>query len=57
MNGEEEQSPSIDYIVVAMRDSFDDQTVHAKLFSIHRYEKQKVMKTMMTQSFQTFTTW
>jgi hypothetical protein len=57
MKQEKDQSPSIDYIVVAMSDSLDDQTAHAKVFSIHRYEKQKLMKKMMTQSCQTCTTW
>jgi hypothetical protein len=57
MKREEDQSPSIDYIVVAMSDSLDDQTVHAKVCSSHRYEQQKLMKMMMTQSFQTCTTW
>jgi hypothetical protein len=57
MKQEEDQSPSIDYIVVAMNDSLDDQTAHAKVCSSHRYEQQKLMKKMMTQSFQTCTTW
>jgi hypothetical protein len=56
MKQEEDQSPSVDYIVVAMSDSLDDQTAHAKVFSSHRYEQQKLMKKMMTQSCQTFTT-
>jgi hypothetical protein len=34
---EEVHSPSVDYIVVSMRDSLDDQTAHAKVFSSHRY--------------------
>jgi hypothetical protein len=54
---EEDQSPSIDYIVVTMSDSLDDQTAHAKVCSSHRYEKQKLMKKMMTQICQTYTTW
>ena len=41
MKQEEEQSPSVDYIVVVMSDILDDQTVHAKVFSSHRYEQQK----------------
>jgi hypothetical protein len=53
----EDQSSFVDYIVVAMSDSLDDQTTRAKTCSSHRYEKQKLMKKMMTQSFQTFTTW
>ena len=53
MKYEEDQSPYVDYIVVAMSDSLDDQTVHVKVCSTHRYEQQN----MMTQSFQTFTTW
>jgi hypothetical protein len=56
MKQEEDQSPSIDYIVVAMTNSLDDQTSHAKVFSSHRYEKQNLMKNMMTQSCQTCTT-
>ena len=51
------QSPSIDDIVVVMRDSLDEQTTHAKVFSSHCYEKQKLMEKMMTQSCQTCTTW
>jgi hypothetical protein len=54
---EEDQSQSIDYIVVAINNSLDDQTAHAKVFSSHRYEQQKMMKNMMTQSCQTCTTW
>ena len=57
MKQEEEQSPSIDYIVVAMSDSLDDQITHAKVFSSHRYEQQKMMKKMMTQRFQTCKNW
>jgi hypothetical protein len=57
MKQEEDQSPSVDYIVVAMSDSLYDQTTHAKVFSSHRYEQQKLMKKMMTQNFQTCTTW
>jgi hypothetical protein len=57
MKQEEDQSPSVDYIVVAMSDSLDDQTTHAKVFSSHRYEQQKLMEKMMTQSCQTCTTW
>jgi hypothetical protein len=57
MKKEEDQSPSVDHIVVAMNDSLDDQTAHAKFFSSHRYEKQKLMEKMMTQSCQTCTTW
>jgi hypothetical protein len=44
MKQEEDQSPSVDYIVVAMSDSLDDQTTHAKFCSSHRYEQQKLMK-------------
>jgi hypothetical protein len=57
MKQEEEQSPSIDYIVVAMRDSLYYQTTHAKFFSSHLYEKQKLMEKMMSESCQTCTTW
>jgi hypothetical protein len=39
MKQEEDQSPYVDYIVVAMSDSLDDQTAHAKFFSSHRYEQ------------------
>jgi hypothetical protein len=53
----EDQSPSVDYIVATMRNSLDDQITHAKVCSSHRYEQQKLMKKMMTQSFQTCTTW
>ena len=56
MKQEEDQSPSIDYIVYAMSDSLYDQTAHAKFFSSHCYEKQKLMETMMTQSYQNFAT-
>jgi hypothetical protein len=31
MKHEEEQSPYVDYIVVSMSDSLDDQTTHAKV--------------------------
>jgi hypothetical protein len=57
MKKEEDPSPSVDYIVATMRNSLDDQTAHAKVFSSHRYEKQKMMKRMMTQSCQICTTW
>jgi hypothetical protein len=57
MKQEEDWSPYVDYIVIAMSDSLDDQTAHAKVFSSHRYEQQKLMKKMMTQSCQTCTTW
>jgi hypothetical protein len=57
MKQEEDQSPSVDYIVVAMSDSLDDQTTYAKVCSSHRYEQLKLMKKMMTQSCQTCTTW
>jgi hypothetical protein len=57
MKQDEDQSPFVDYIVIAMSDSLDDQTVHAQVFSSHRYEQQKLMKNMMTQSCQTCTTW
>jgi hypothetical protein len=56
MKQEEDQSPSVDYIVVAMSDSLDDQTPHAKVCLSHRYEQQKLMEKMMTQSCQTCTT-
>jgi hypothetical protein len=54
---EEDQSPYLDYIVVAMSDNLDDETAHAKVFSSHLYEKKKTMENMMTQSCQTCTTW
>jgi hypothetical protein len=57
MKQEEDQSPSVDYIVVAMNDSLDEQTAHAKVFSSHHYKQQKLMEKMMTQSCQTHTTW
>ena len=57
MKHEEVQSPSVDYIVAAMSDSLDDQTVHAKVCSSHRYEQQKLMRKMMNQSFETCITW
>jgi hypothetical protein len=57
MKQEEQQSPSVDYIFVAMSDSLDYQIAHAKVFSSHRYEQKKLMKKMMTQSCQTCTTW
>jgi hypothetical protein len=57
MKQEEDQSPYVDYIVVAMRDHLDDRTSHAKVCSSHCYEQQKLMKKMMTQSCQTCTTW
>jgi hypothetical protein len=41
MKQEEDQSPSVYYIVAAMSDSLDDQTSHTKVFSSHRYEQQK----------------
>jgi hypothetical protein len=53
----EDQSPSVDYIVAAMSDTLDDQTAHVKVCSSHPYEQQKLMKKMMTQSCQTYTTW
>jgi hypothetical protein len=56
MKQEDNQSPSIDYIVAAMSDSLDDQTSHAKVCSSHLYEKKKMMKKTMTQSCQTCTT-
>jgi hypothetical protein len=57
MKQEEDQSPSFDHIVAAMSDSLYDQTAHAKVCSSHHYEKQKLMKKMMTQSYRTYTTW
>jgi hypothetical protein len=56
MKQEEDQSPSVDYIVAAISNSLDDQIAHTKVFSSHRYEQQKLMKKMMTQSCQTCTT-
>jgi hypothetical protein len=47
----------VDYIVAAMSNSLDYQTAHANFFSSHRYEKQKLMENMMTQSFQTCKPW
>ena len=32
MKQEKDQSPSVDYIIVAMSDSLDDQTAHAQVF-------------------------
>ena len=43
MKQEEDQSPSIDYIVVAMRNSLDDQTAHAKVCLSYHNEKQKLL--------------
>jgi hypothetical protein len=57
MKQEKDLSPSVDYIVSAMSDSLDDQIDDAKVCSSHRYEQQKMMKKMMTQSCQTYTTW
>jgi hypothetical protein len=54
---EEDKSSFVDYIVVLMSNSLDDQTAHAKIFSNHHYEKHKLIEKVMTQSFQTFTTW
>jgi hypothetical protein len=54
---EEDQSPYVDYITVAVKDSLDDQTSHAKVCSSHRYDQQKLMKNMITQNCQTCTTW
>jgi hypothetical protein len=56
-NERKTKSPYFDYIVVAMSDSLDDQTTHAKVFSSHHYEQQKLMEKMMTQSCQICTTW
>jgi hypothetical protein len=39
-----------------MSDISNDQTGHAKVFSSHHYEQQKLMEKMMTQSRQTCTT-
>jgi hypothetical protein len=47
----------VDYIVFAMINSLDDQTIHAKVCSSHHYEKQKLIEKMMTQSCQICTTW
>jgi hypothetical protein len=49
----EDRSPSVDYIVATMNNSLDDEKTHAKFFSSHLYEQQKMMKKMMTQSCQT----
>ena len=57
MKQEEDHTPSVGYIVVAMSNSLDYQTAHAKVCSSYRYEQQKLMKNMMTQSCQTCTTW
>jgi hypothetical protein len=57
MKQKEDQPPSVDYIVDAMSDSLDDQNAHAKVLSSHHYEQKKWMEKMMTQSFQTCTTW
>jgi hypothetical protein len=56
MKQEEDQSSSVDYIVVAISGSLDYQTTHAKVCSSHRYEQQKLMEMMMTQSCQICTT-
>ena len=56
MKRDEDQSPYADYIFDVMSDSLDDQTAHAKVFSSHHYEKQKLIENMMTQSYQTCTT-
>jgi hypothetical protein len=56
MKQKEYQSPSFDNIVVEMNDSLDDQSAHARVCSSHRYEQQKLMEKMMTQSCQTCTT-
>jgi len=47
---EEYKSPYVDYIVVAIIYSLDDQTAHAKVCSIHCYEQKKLIEKMMTQS-------
>ena len=39
MKQEEEQSPYFDYIFVSMRNSLDDQTTYAKVYSIHCYKQ------------------
>jgi hypothetical protein len=57
MKQEEDQSPFFYYIIATMSDSLNDQTAHAKVFSSHRYEQQKLMENIMTQTFQTCTTW
>jgi hypothetical protein len=54
---EKDQPPYVDYIVVAMRNSLDEQTTRAKVFSSHLYEQQKLMEIMMTQRYQTCTIW
>jgi hypothetical protein len=53
MKQEEDESGSIDYIVVAMRDNLDDRIAHAIVCSSHRYEHKKMIEKMMTQSCQT----
>jgi hypothetical protein len=57
MKQEEDQSPFVDYIAVAMSNNLDDQTTHAKVCSSHCYEQQQLMENMMTQTFKTCTTW
>jgi hypothetical protein len=49
---EEEQPPYVDYIVVAMSDSLDDQTTHTKVCSRRRYEQQKPMEKNMSVKHQ-----
>jgi hypothetical protein len=57
MKQEEDQSPYVDYFIVAMSNSLDEKITHAKVFSSHCYEQQKLMEKMMIQICQTFTTW
>jgi hypothetical protein len=40
-----------------MCDSLDEKNTHAKVYSSHFYEKQKMTEKMMTQSCQIYTTW
>jgi hypothetical protein len=47
---EEEQSPFVDYIVVAMITSLYDQIAHVQVFSSHHYKQQKLMENIMMQS-------
>jgi hypothetical protein len=54
---QQDQSLYVDCMVTKMSDKLDDQTTHAKVFSIHCYEKQKLMENMMPQSRKICTTW
>jgi hypothetical protein len=48
MKQEEDHASSVEYRVIAMSGSLDDQTAHAKVCSSHRYEQQNLMEKMMT---------